>query len=107
MDSDFSVIIQTVLTYCNLYSFRFSRHCEECEFDVCQECFKPQNTPLHPHPLYKANSHDVYAQFNGGWRCDNCRSVHNNPLDHFSWHCPECEYDLCQDCMGGVIEGEN
>ena len=91
---------------CCLASFRFSHHCSECEFDVCHNCFKPHSTPLHPHPLYRANSHYVYQQFSGGWRCDNCGSVHNNPTDNLPWHCQTCEYDLCHSCMRGTIEGK-
>ncbi|KAJ7376096.1 hypothetical protein OS493_036859 [Desmophyllum pertusum] len=72
---------------------------KQCEFDVCHDCFKPHTTPLHNHPLYKADSHHVYAQFSGGWRCDNCGSVHNNPTDNKPWHCQTCEYDLCHPCM--------
>lgn len=82
----------------------FSHHCSECEFDVCHNCFKPHDTPLHPHPLYRADSHFVYEQFSGGWRCDNCGSVHNNPIDNKPWHCQTCEYDLCHSCMSGTIE---
>lgn len=100
------LLLWRLLTPCCLV-FRFSHHCSECEFDVCHDCFKPHTTPLHVHPLYKANSHNVYVQFNGGWRCDNCGSVHNNPiLDNHPWHCQTCEYDLCQDCMRGTIEGK-
>lgn len=82
----------------------FSHHCGDCEFDVCQECFRPHTTPLHEHPLYKADSHHVYAQFSGGWRCDRCESVHNNPTDNKPWHCQTCEFDLCHDCMSTAIE---
>ena len=89
-----------------LVPFRFSHHCSQCEFDVCHNCFKPHDTPLHPHPLYRADSHFVYEQFSGGWRCDNCSSVHNNPTDNKPWHCQTCEYDLCHSCMSGTIEGK-
>ncbi|KAJ7376098.1 hypothetical protein OS493_036861 [Desmophyllum pertusum] len=82
----------------------FSHHCAGCKFDVCHDCFKPQTTPLHNHPLYRADTNHVYAQFSGGWRCDNCGSVHNNPTDNKPWHCQTCEYDLCHPCMSTAIE---
>ncbi|XP_078376243.1 uncharacterized protein LOC144659637 isoform X2 [Oculina patagonica] len=85
---------------------KFAHHCSDCEFDVCHDCFKPHTTPLHIHPMYRADSHYVYAQFNGGWRCDNCGSVHNNPTDNKPWHCQTCEYDLCHACMSSTIEAD-
>lgn len=101
-----SLPVQYVICNTLLVSFRFSHHCSQCEFDVCHNCFKPHDTPLHPHPLYRADSHFVYEQFSGGWRCDNCGSVHNNPIDNKPWHCQTCEYDLCHSCMSGTIEGK-
>ena len=97
----------TIKVTCCLFSFRFSHHCGDCEFDVCQDCFKPHITPLHEHPLYRADSHHVYVQFNGGWRCDRCGSVHNNPVDNKPWHCQTCEFDLCNACMSSTIEGKD
>lgn len=79
---------------------KLAYHCSECgNFDVCPHCYLPLVTPLHGHVLYKANSYNVYAHFNGGWKCDHCSSAHDNPTsDTYPWHCQTCEYDLCQMC---------
>lgn len=90
-----------------LVSFRFSRHCEKCDFDVCFDCFKPHITPLHGHPLYRADSYHVYGRFSPGWRCDNCDSGHNSPSDNRPWHCQTCkQYDLCRVCIRATIKGK-
>lgn len=85
---------------------RLAYHCAECRnFDVCPSCYLPLVSPLHEHELYKANSHNVYGQFHGGWQCDNCSSTHNNPtLDIYPWHCQICEYDLCHICARDSYE---
>ncbi|XP_032239542.2 uncharacterized protein LOC5514038 isoform X2 [Nematostella vectensis] len=78
---------------------RFSHHCEDCEFDVCRDCFRKHIIPSHPHPLVRADATYVYVQFNGGWRCDECGSVHGPSDDFRPWHCRECEYDICNQCL--------
>lgn len=85
---------------------RLAYHCQECNnFDVCPSCYSPLNSPLHIHPLYKASSYNVYAQFNGGWQCDNCHSTHSHAtLNIYPWHCQLCEYDLCQACARDATE---
>lgn len=87
---------------------KFAYHCSECSnFDVCPDCYKPLITPLHNHPLYKASPHYVYAQFHGGWQCDNCGSALNNPaLQSYPWHCSLCSYDLCQNCVGNECKSQ-
>lgn len=84
----------------DIFLLRLAYHCSECRnFDVCPHCYLPLVTPLHGHALYKANPDNVYAHFNGGWKCDHCSSAHNNPTsDTYPWHCQTCEYDLCQMC---------
>ncbi|KAL9979958.1 hypothetical protein ACROYT_G008481 [Oculina patagonica] len=76
----------------------FSHHCTKCDFDVCHDCFKPHITPLHGHPLYRADTYHVYGRCNGDWKCDNCYSYHSSPTDNRPWHCQICEFDLCRDC---------
>lgn len=83
---------------------RFAYHCTlngGCDFDCCGNCFKEHQSPLHAHPLIRADSHLIYSRFNGGWRCDNCGSIHSNVNDNKPWHCQQCEFDLCNSCMTG------
>ena len=83
---------------------RFAYHCTVnggCYFDCCLNCFREHETPLHAHPLVRADSHVVYSRFAGGWRCDNCGSVHKGPDDNKPWHCQICDFDLCNSCMNG------
>lgn len=76
--------------------------CRNCNFDVCLECTEPRDTTLHQHLLLRTDLNQTYAQFNGEWQCNHCRSRHRGPFDK-PWHCHQCNYNLCKDCIS--VEG--
>ncbi|XP_028398693.1 ZZ-type zinc finger-containing protein P35G2.11c-like isoform X2 [Dendronephthya gigantea] len=83
----------------------YPAHCQSCQFDLCDNCIKPYKSTYHQHPLYKADSKVTYPEYNGGWRCDRCLrdfQVNNNPF-----HCSQCGFDLCNNCMRTTGEISN
>ena len=85
------------------FLYRLSRHCKECKFDVCRVCFHRHTIALHQHPLFRVDSHYIYPHTKGGWFCNNCKSRHHDPADNWPWHCHECNYDLCDNCIGATL----
>ena len=57
--------------------------------------------PLHQHPLQRVDPKQVYAQYNGQWKCDNCGS--SNGPDSLPHHCMICSYDICGKCYDGSM----
>jgi hypothetical protein len=88
---------------CQVQSADSSWSCESCQVTLCESCgdlkgesaphlrcpeghilfWSPQTVWLYHRPQEPA----VFA-------CDNCEKVKHEP----SWHCPECEFDLCLTC---------
>ena len=71
-------------------------HCDECSFDLCNDCYGIVAKTHHPHPLAKVEprSPDVYGP-KATWTCNRCRKW--NP-EAISYHCAACKYDLCSNC---------
>lgn len=86
----------------------YPAHCSSCKFDLCDNCLKPWRSTSHPgHILYKADSNIVYPTFNGGWRCDRCSRSFIPQRNNTPFHCSQCEYDLCDDCMRATSDQSN
>lgn len=69
-----------------------SYNCEQCDFDLCLECFNTQLTKIpkksiHPHPLKIRNEES--------WTCDVCAIDHGYRK---SFWCEQCDYDICITC---------
>lgn len=88
------------LKLCSMY-FSYPAHCHQCQFDLCDNCLKPYRSTYHgeEHLLYRADSTITYLQYNGGWRCDRCLRSFSPLEDKFPFHCSQCEFDLCPNCM--------
>ena len=88
-------------------SREYSWHCEQCEFDACNECLTFRATiPDHPHPLQITDARDTYPQYGGSWQCDICRRNYQpNGADDTGkpYHCAQCEYDVCSNCITSRI----
>ncbi|KAL4481612.1 hypothetical protein ABPG74_007701 [Tetrahymena malaccensis] len=81
---------------CQNKDILFSWNCQQCDFDVCLSCSGLQKMfANHEHRLKLTHSHSQrYPLSLGNTRCDNCKSKNLQ----FSWHCFQCQYDLCLDC---------
>ena len=79
----------------------FAFHCDLCSFDVCSLCFKGHLHPFHHHRLKKAQVSLIYPQTDGQWRCDACQKVFTKVTAPMSYHCPQCEVDICDKCFTG------
>ena len=88
-------------------SREYSWHCEQCEFDACNECLTYRATiPDHPHPLQITDARGAYPQYGGSWQCDICRiNYQPNSVDDTGkpYHCAQCEYDVCSNCITSRI----
>ena len=47
-----------------------SYNCENCDFDLCEECTQPIRTDKHRHNIAVTDAQTIYR--NGDWECDNC-----------------------------------
>ena len=58
----------------------------------------------HRHPLRIANLFILYP--NGWWYCDICKRHKNQNLvqDEKGYHCYECGYDACKECILKIVE---
>lgn len=80
-------------------------HCEECEIDLCERCFKGDwGHVLHSkagHTLMPVDPRLEYRIHNS-WQCDSCHSsfTHGDTLDVL-FHCSKCNFDLCTRCFLG------
>lgn len=85
----------------------WTRHCEECQVDLCENCYKDGWVHgLHPnHKLFPVDARIVYRMMEE-WYCDNCgeeRSTFGtNAVKMF--HCDTCQngIDLCSSCFTGL-----
>lgn len=79
----------------------------QCNFQLCNNCFirPPELHPLHRHhPLEVFDPAQAYPHTGGSWHCNGCTA--NSPThtpqplsqDDTMYHCPKCDYDLCQKC---------
>lgn len=77
-------------------------HCSKCEVDLCDTCYSGQlRHSLHPqHPLTPVDPCILY-RLHLSWSCDNCQQTFNSTTDTVFYHCPLCEYDLCNNCFHG------
>jgi len=85
--------------FCNActssYENNFSYYCYECDFDLCENCFKlsKSKTPKnydHPHQLsVKELTKNLFI-------CDNCKSRYDRETIRF--RCNRCDFDLCFKC---------
>lgn len=60
--------------------------------------------PCHNHTLYFCNP--TLKFYNGlPWICQLCESSSRSIFyEEFSWHCPECQFDICEDCFDKFCE---
>lgn len=87
--------------------FSYPAHCQSCQFDLCDNCIKPYKSTYHRHELFKADSKVTYPEYNGGWRCDRCLREFIPQVNNIPFHCSQCGFDLCKDCMRTTAEGSN
>ena len=80
---------------------KYAYHCRNSEFDICRECFQGSKYPLHDHTLKPFRSTIIYD--GRGWICDSC-GKRGESHSKFAWHCEECEFDACPDCVKNVIQ---
>ena len=70
--------------------------------ELCELCEQPRAviSELHEHFLVRVVAKDAYP----GNRacCDSCGASDIDP----DYHCAECEFDLCEDCIAGVVTVE-
>eukprot|EP01084_Bolivina_argentea_P064995 118489_1 len=67
--------------------------CRNCNYDICTICNSSNNTivyDLEGHALDKKAT-----GYSGGYKCDKCKTSSD---DTITWHCDECNYDLCDKC---------
>jgi len=78
-------------------------HCFYDQFDLCSDCFNGHQTQIHSHPLIPADTGIVYNNSPGLWICDICRKTGTELGTQFSWHCSECEFDCCNECLEEIM----
>lgn len=96
---------------------KYSWRCAQCDFDLCVACAAEAAgvacpSPLltcasHPHPLTKRIAPYRETRFicNSGHDSNCCESGTSDGSGHqgFTWHCLECQYDLCTACALGMM----
>lgn len=88
--------------------------CEKCDFDLCEGCFTFHvvhgvYVKSHPHPL-------LLITRDNGWSCDGIKvpggcvkgcSGFNQTKGWLRFNCQECDYDLCEGCVGKYAHQSN
>lgn len=61
--------------------------------------------PFHQHELTRVDTRRVYAFCEARWRCDCCQRHFNGTVEGetTSYHCQQCEFDLCESCYNGSL----
>ena len=77
----------------NRLSTEYSYNCEQCDLDICSDCFaitllKKPNKAIHEHTL-------VIREDREGWTCNLCEEDYDIRK---SFYCFECDYDACIYC---------
>jgi len=66
--------------------------------------------PQHQHPVHLTDPLSVYAEYNGGWKCDICLNEFNQndpePERGRPYHCFECTFDACHSCLQDFLRGQ-
>jgi hypothetical protein len=86
--------------------------CDECDFDLCDQCLTSSSTstrtfthPKHPHPLSQINQDNGWAcdgrEFPGG--CKRGITDFNQTKGVPRYRCDECDFDLCDQCLNNSI----
>lgn len=101
----------------NVYSF----HCRSCEYDLCGKCIEEHNYVVINNKILKrvkkgqkiyVSQHRHYLKIYGrgerkypldsAWFCDICKVKASDYI--YSFHCAECEYDVCLNCYSKFSE---
>ena len=78
----------------------FPFHCRICSFDLCATCMRGNTSLAHQHPMYYGETSRLYYQgHNGTWRCAVCKKTNSELRETYSYHCPVCNLDICQECF--------
>ncbi len=77
----------------NRSSTEYSYNCEQCDLDICSDCFtitllKKPNKAIHEHILNIREDRE-------GWTCNLCEENYDIRK---SFHCSECDFDACIHC---------
>lgn len=91
---------------CGVVSEDAHWHCRNCLFDICRKCGLKRD---YQYPISELNcrkghvlkiEHEVARIYSIKYgttpKCDDCRSE----ITSASYHCEDCDYDLCADCSG-------
>ena len=97
----------------NVVSFR----CNDCDYDLCFQCINAHNykninnkmleqinnikskkvyVKTHIHFLLLSGEDDRKYPKDSYWICDICKATPSSSV--YSFHCQECEYDVCLNC---------
>ena len=70
--------------------------CNQCDFDVCQNCLLMTDTLYLP----RFHLHNLYDSTNRGtkWFCNICRKSYN-AYDIKRYRCNQCDFDVCFNCL--------
>ena len=87
---------------CESSDARYGYFCTEDLFKMCKECFRGRDFPIHIHNLLPTDAAAVYSSHGCPeemWRCDFCGKSGGELGSRYSWHCSECQFDACDDCL--------
>lgn len=89
--------------YCQSIKQGESWHCRRCLFDMCLECVEKLEKSIACEGKVKcARDHKVKfvsslpIKYSGVYNCDGCQKSFENVG---AFHCKQCNYDLCVECM--------
>ncbi|XP_065665938.1 uncharacterized protein LOC100205294 isoform X2 [Hydra vulgaris] len=82
-------------------------HCFDDQFDLCKECFHGKKFVIHVHDLMPVNAALVYENSPGLWVCDTCKKTGVQMNTNYSWHCSQCEFDCCKNCLKSVTVSDH
>lgn len=77
-------------------------HCFQDQFDLCRKCFYGHKLPIHKHHLIPVDAAKLYDDIPGWWACDCCKKLGSDLGSRNSWHCSQCEFDCCVQCLKEV-----
>ncbi len=69
-------------------------HCNECDEDICIDCYNGTKHFLHAHSIVKYTNTLLQSSITSS--CNECRKGLSN--NYYQCKRPECSYYLCQDC---------
>ena len=83
-------------------SQQYAYHCNQCYYDLCQQCWLGYYHPFHHHRMKPAKTEILYPSTPGCWFCGACHRSFHDLSGPSCYNCEPCGgIDLCERCFNG------